>query len=111
MAASTSPLAPTTAHGRRATIPSRSHASKPSRTSATVASAPSSRTANDELVSSREECTSHLDDDRQHHRPAAQALVDELGEVVVQDLLEQVRLADLLLGRARERPLDRLADV
>ena len=44
-----------------------------------------------------------LDDDRQHHRPPAQAVVDELGEVVVEDLLQEVDLADLLLAaRASE---------
>ena len=41
-----------------------------------------------------------LDDHRQDHRPAAQAVVDELRHVVVQVVLEQVDLADLLLGRA-----------
>jgi hypothetical protein len=38
-----------------------------------------------------------LDDHRKDHRPAPQALVDELGHVVVEVVLEQVDLADLLL--------------
>ncbi len=41
-----------------------------------------------------------LDDDRQHHRPAPQPVVDQLRQVVVQRLLDQVDLADLLLGGA-----------
>ena len=41
----------------------------------------------------------HLDDDRQHHRPALERVVDVLGEVVVQVLLDQVDLPDLLLRR------------
>jgi|tagenome__1003787_1003787.scaffolds.fasta_scaffold20972119_2 hypothetical protein len=45
---------------------------------------------------------SDLDDDRQHHRPPLEAVVDERREIVVQHLLEQVRLADLLLGGAIE---------
>ncbi len=36
---------------------------------------------------------SDLDDDRQDHRPAAQPVVDQLGQVVVQGLLEQVDFA------------------
>ena len=40
-----------------------------------------------------------------------QALVDELGEVVVQHLLQQVDLADLLARGARQRGLDRVADL
>ena len=60
---------------------------------------------------SASELTSDLDNDRQHHRPAAQALVDELGEVVVQHLLQEVGLADLLARGARQRRLDRAADV
>jgi hypothetical protein len=48
-------------------------------------------------------------DHRQHHRPALQLLVDERRQVVVQVVLEQVDLAHLLLGRARQRVVDGLA--
>ena len=50
---------------------------------------------------------SDLDDDRQHHRTAAQPVVDERGEVVVQLLLEEVDLADAVAApraRASARP-------
>jgi hypothetical protein len=56
-AASSSALAPTAAHGRRATTPNRSAAPNPGSTSAIVAGAPSMETPNAELASSREECT------------------------------------------------------
>ncbi len=43
-----------------------------------------------------------LDDDRQDHRAPLEALVDELGDVVVEVVLEEVDLRDLLLRRVRE---------
>ena len=49
---------------------------------------------------------SDLDDDRQHQRAAAEFLVDELRDVVVQVLLEQRHLSDLLISRVVERVLD-----
>src|SRR5690349_15509593 len=49
---------------------------------------------------------SDLDHDRQHERPAAKLLVDELGDVVVQVLLEQRDLPDLLFSRLIEGVLD-----
>src|SRR6266540_4001084 len=51
-----------------------------------------------------------LYDHRQHHRAAAQALVDEGDHVFAQVLLEQRDLAHFVLRGVRERPLDRLAD-
>ena len=47
-----------------------------------------------------------LDDDRQDHRPAAQLLVDELGDRVVEVFLDQVHLAGAGLGGVLERVLD-----
>src|SRR5690349_22098902 len=117
-----SALAPTAPHGRRTTIPIRSAAAKPGSTSAMAAGRPASVMRNAELRSSSDECTarnprpsrprvgpcrSDLDDDRQDHRPPAEAVVHELGEVVVEDLLQEVGLADLLLGGAGERRVDR----
>jgi hypothetical protein len=54
---------------------------------------------------------SDLDDDRQHHRAPAQLLVDERGEVVVEDLLQEVDLADVLLRGAGQRGLDGAAQL
>ena len=42
-----------------------------------------------------------LDDDRQDHRAPLQALVDELGHVVVEVVLHEVDLGDLVLRRVR----------
>ncbi len=52
-----------------------------------------------------------LDHDGKHHRPALQTVVHKRREVVVEHLLEQVDLADLLLGGARERRVDRPANL
>ena len=52
-----------------------------------------------------------LDDHRQDHRPAAQLVVDELGHVVVQMVLQEVDLGDLLLGRAAQRGVHRVPKV
>ncbi len=54
---------------------------------------------------------SDLDDDRQHHRAAAQPVIDERGQVVVEFLLEQVDLPDSVVGGMGERALDFLADL
>ena len=54
---------------------------------------------------------SHLDDDRQDHRAPLEPVVDEGREVVVQEALQHVGLGDLLLGRAVQRVLDRLAQL
>src|SRR3954466_7464791 len=49
--------------------------------------------------------------DGQHHRAPLEPFVDERRQIVVQNLLEQVRLADLLLGGAVQRRLDGGADL
>ena len=54
---------------------------------------------------------SNLNNDRQHHRPPLEAVVDQLREIVVQYLLEQIDLADLLLRRALERCIDGRLDL
>ena len=43
---------------------------------------------------------SNLDNDREHHRPPLEAVVDQLRQIVVQHLLQQVDLVDLLFRRA-----------
>ena len=53
---------------------------------------------------------SDLDDDGEDHRAAAELLVNELGEVVVQVLLDQVDLVDVVVGRPVQGVLDRFAD-
>src|SRR4051812_20123949 len=55
--------------------------------------------------------SSDLYDHRQDHRPAAQALVDERRNVVVQVLLNQVQLAGAGAGGVLERVLDHVAQV
>ncbi len=54
---------------------------------------------------------SDLDDYRQDHRAPPQPLVDELGEIVVQLLLEQVDLSDAPLRGPADGALDRIPDV
>ena len=48
------------------------------------------------------EKVSDLDYDGQDHRPSAQPLVDELGEVVVEHLLDQLDCMDVVVGGAVE---------
>ena len=65
------------------------------------------RAFNDCLAAARPVGQLDLDDHRQHHRPPLEAPVDELGEVVVEVGLEQRDLPHAVLGRPRERLLDR----
>ena len=54
---------------------------------------------------------SDFDDDRQHHRSAPQAVVDELGQVVVEDLLESLDAGNAVGGRGADRSLNLVPDV